>query len=248
LGTPSKVITHGRGLRGLSLATLAFITLALALVFFYAPLDADQGFVQKIFYIHVPLSIVSLCGFIFGGVMAVGHLRTGERKWDMRAYVAIHMALIFSVGALITGSIWAKASWGHWWVWNEPTLVSFLIVVLMFATYQPLRFSIEDPERQARYASVFAVVAGAFVPLNFIAVRLAQGLVHPRVLTLQGGNLPGSMRLTFYISLIGVALLYGTLWKYEMAAKNARMQTRALRRLILGEDELRPLRRSAAPS
>ena len=109
-------------------------------------------------------------------MLAIGHLRTGDRTWDMRSYVAIHMALIFGVGALITGSIWAKASWGHWWVWNEPTLVSFLIVVLLFATYQPLRFAIEDPERQARYASVFSIVAGAFVPLNFIAVRLAQQL------------------------------------------------------------------------
>ena len=129
----------------------------------------------------------------------------------MRSYVAIHMALIFGVGGLLTGAIWAKASWGHWWVWSEPTLVSFLIVVLLFATYQPLRFSIEDPERQARYASVFAIVAGAFVPLNFIAVRLAQGFVHPRVLTLTGGNLPGSMRLAFMVSLIGIALLYATL-------------------------------------
>jgi heme exporter protein C len=239
---------YGRGLRTLAFATVATITLALALVFFYAPLDADQGFIQKIFYIHVPLAIVSLCGFIFGGILAIGHLRTGDRKWDMRSYVAIHIALVFSIAALITGSIWAKASWGHWWVWNEPTLVSFLIVVLLFATYQPLRFSIEDPERQARYASVFAIVAGAFVPLNFIAVRLAQGLVHPRVLTLEGGNLPGSMRLVFYISLLGILLLYVTLWKYEMAAKNARMQTRALRRMLIGEDDIRPLKRSAAPS
>ena len=59
---------------------------ALALVFFYAPLDADQGFVQKIFYIHVPLAIVSLCGFVLGGLLAIGHLRTGDRKWDMRSY------------------------------------------------------------------------------------------------------------------------------------------------------------------
>ncbi|HSO97941.1 MAG TPA: cytochrome c biogenesis protein CcsA [Solirubrobacteraceae bacterium] len=239
---------YGRGLRSLAIATTALITLAFALVFFYAPLDADQGFVQKIFYVHVPLAIVSLCGFIFGGAMAIGHLRTGDRRWDMRSYVAIHMALIFSVAALITGSIWAKASWGHWWVWNEPTLVSFLIVVLMFATYQPLRFSIEDPERQARYASVFAIVAGAFVPLNFIAVRLAQQFVHPRVLTLSGGHLPGPMQLTFYVSLLGITGLYATLWKYEMAAKNARMQTRRLRRMLLGDDQLRPLRRSAAPS
>jgi heme exporter protein C len=240
--------TNGRGLRGFAIATVATITAAFALVFFYAPLDADQGFVQKIFYVHVPLAIVSLCGFIAGGLFAIAHLRTGDRRWDMRAYVAIHMSLIFGVGTLITGSIWAKASWGHWWVWEEPTLVSYLIVVLMYATYQPLRFSIEDPERQARYASVFAIVAGAFVPLNFIAVRLAQNFVHPRVLTLSGGNLPGPMRLTFLVSLAGVALLFVTLWKYEMAAKDARMQIRRLRRSVIGEEAVRPLRRSAAPS
>ena len=240
--------TYSKGLKALTLATIATITVAFTLVFFYAPLDADQGFVQKIFYLHVPLAIISLCGFVLGGLFAIGHLRTGDRVWDMRSYVAIHMALIFGIGGLISGSIWAKASWGHWWVWNEPTLVSFLIVLLLFATYQPLRFSIEDPERQARYASVFAIVAGAFVPLNFIAVRLAQQFVHPRILTLGGGNLPGSMRLTFIVSLVGLALLYATLWKYEMTAKNTRMQTRRLRRRLMGEDAVRPLGRSAAPS
>ena len=241
-------MTYGRGLRGLAQATIVTIAVALILVFFYAPLDADQGFVQKIFYLHVPLAIVSLCGFIVGALLAVGHLRTGDRRWDLRSYVAIHLSLIFGIGALITGSIWAKASWGHWWVWSEPTLVSFLIVVLLFATYQPLRFAIEDPERQARYASVFSIVAGAFVPLNFIAVRLAQQYVHPRILTLSGGNLPGPMRLTFLVALIGIALLFVTLWKYEMAAKNARSQVRALRRTLLGDEGVRPLGRSAAPS
>jgi heme exporter protein C len=239
---------YGKWLRGLAVATTITIGLALVLIFFYAPLDADQGFVQKIFYLHVPLAIVSLCGFILGGGLAIGYLRTGDRKWDLRSYVAIHMALIFGIGGLITGSIWAKASWGHWWVWNEPTLVSFLIVLLLFATYQPLRFSIEDPERQSRYASVFSVMAGAFVPLNFIAVRLAAQYVHPRVLTLGGGQLPGSMRLTFLVSLVGIALLYATLWRYEMTAKNTRFQVRRLRRTLLGEDAVRPVGRSAAPS
>jgi heme exporter protein C len=242
------VPTYGKGLRGLSIITLTTVVVALTLVFFYAPLDANQGFIQKIFYIHVPLAIVSLCGFIFGAVLAIMHLRTDDRRYDMRAYVAIHMALIFGVAGLITGSIWAKASWGHWWVWNEPTLVSYLIVLLMYATYMPFRFSIEDPERQARYASVFAIVAGAFVPLNFLAVRLAQQFVHPRVLNFSGGNLPGPMALTFYVSLLGITLLYVTLWKYEMAAKDARIQMRKLRRRMLGDDDIRPAPRSAAPS
>jgi heme exporter protein C len=239
--------TYGRGLRSLSVLTVLVVGGALALTFFYAPLDANQGFVQKIFYIHVPLAIVSLCGFVFGALMAIGYLRTGERKWDMRSYVAIHMALIFGIGGLLSGSIWAKASWGHWWVWNEPTLVSFLIVLLLFATYQPLRFSIEDPERQSRYAAVFAIVCGAFVPLNFIAVRLSTQFVHPRVLTLTGGNLPTPMLITFLVSLLGIALLYTTLWKYEMAAKNARSQVRRLRRTLLGDDLERPYGRSASP-
>ena len=216
-------------------------------MFFYAPLDVTQGFVQKVFYVHVPLAIVSLCGFMFGGALAIGYLRTGDRRWDMRSYVAIHLSLIFGVGGLITGSIWAKASWGHWWVWNEPTLVSFLIVLLLFCTYQPMRFSIEDPERQARYASVFAIVSGAFVPLNYLAVQAATSYVHPRVLTLGSANLPPSMGFVFVVSLLAFALLYVTLWKYEMAAKNARAQVRRLRRMLLGDDLVAPLGRSAAP-
>ena len=221
---------YGKGLRALSIATIAVMALGLVLIFFYAPLDAEQGFLQKIFYVHVPLAIIALCGFVFAAVMAILHLRTRDARWDMRSYVAIHMSLIFALGALITGSIWAKGSWGHWWVWNEPTLVSFLIVFLLYATYQPLRFAIEDPERQARYASVFAITAGAFVPLNFIAVRLSTAYLHPRVLG-STSNLPPRMALTFLVSLLGIALLYATLCMYELTAKHTRAQLRALRRL-----------------
>ena len=244
-----RPVLYGGGLRALSIGAAGSMALALALVFFYAPLDAEQGFLQKIFYVHVPLAIVALCGFVLGGVFAIQHLRTRESRWDMRSYVAIHMSLIFAVGTLITGSIWAKGSWGHWWVWNEPTLVSFLIVFLLYATYQPLRFAIEDPERQARYASVFAVTAGAFVPMNFIAVRLSTAYLHPRVLG-SASNLPGSMRLTFLVSLVAMALLYATLCKYELTAKHTRAQLRALRRRLAGDEAEAGARRprSAAPA
>jgi heme exporter protein C len=235
-------------LRTLSISTVVAMTAALGMVFFYAPLEAEQGFLQKIFYVHVPLAIVALSGFVLGGLFAIQHLRTRDPRWDIRSYVAIHMSLIFGVGTLITGSIWAKGSWGHWWVWSEPTLVSFLIVFLLYATYQPLRFAIEDPERQARYASVFAITAGAFVPMNFIAVRLSTAYLHPRVLG-STSNLPGPMALTLVVSLLAIALLYATLCKYELTAKHARMQMRALRRRLSGESEQAPVRtRSAAPS
>ena len=220
---------YGKGLRALSIATALVLTAATALIFFYAPLDADQGVIQKIFYVHVPMAIVALCGFVAGGLMAIQHLRTGDRAWDMRSYVAIHLSIVFGVGVLITGSIWAKRSWGHWWVWDEPVLVSFLIVFLLYCCYQPLRFAISDPERQGRYAAVFAIAAGAFVPINFVAVRMAVQQVHPRVLSETGGHLPGDMRLTFLVALAGVALLFATLWKLELTSKNASDQLRRLR-------------------
>jgi heme exporter protein C len=222
---------YSSGLRALSIATVAAFCAALGLVFFYAPIEADQGFLQKIFYLHVPLAIVALCGFVLGGLMAIAHLRTRDARWDLRSYVTIHMSLIFGVAVLITGSIWARGSWGHWWVWDEPTLVSFLIIFLLYATYQPLRFAIEDPERQARYASVFAITAGAFVPLNFIAVRLSASYVHPRVLGATS-NLPASMAFTFLASLVAMALLFVTLYKYELTAKRTRMLLKARSRIL----------------
>jgi heme exporter protein C len=222
-------VLYGTRLRALSIATLVTMTAAFGLAFFYA-------------------AMVALGGFVFGGIMAIQHLRTGDSKYDLRSYVAIHLSLILGVGVLLTGAIWAKASWGHWWVWDEPTLVSFLIVFLLYATYQPMRFSIEDRERQGRYASVFAIVAGAFVPLNFLAVRLAQAYTHPRVFATADGGLPAKMQLAFLVSLAGMALLYLTLWRYEMASKHTSAQLRALRRKLSGDDAVAPVGRTAAPS
>ena len=224
---------HGRGLGPLSIASVAVLVGAFALVFFYAPNDADQGFIQKIFYLHVPLALVALGGFITGGIYGIKHLRSGSREHDMKSYVAIHLSIILGIATLVTGMIWAKASWGAWWVWEEPMLVAFLIVFLLYSCYQPLRFAIEDPDRQMRYAAVFAVVGGAFVPICFMSVRFAQtALVHPRTFDQTGGGMPGSMFLTFLIALAGMTLLFVTLWKYELASKSARAKLASLRRTL----------------
>ena len=217
-------------LRNLALLSAVVLGAGFALAFFYAPLDRE-GFIQKIFYLHVPLAIVALVGFIVAGIHAIQHLRTGDAVHDARAYVSIHMSVILGVAVLITGAIWARAQWGVWWEWREPTLVSFLIVFLLYCTYYPLRFAIPERDRQARYASVFAIAAGAFVPLNFLAVRLAEPLIHPRTFSSAGG-LPGEMMFTFLVCLAGMALLWTTLVSFELAAKRTRADLGRLRRAL----------------
>jgi len=152
------------------------------------------------------------------------------------------------VAVLATGSIWARASWGHWWLWSEPTLVSFLIVFLLYCCYQPLRFAVEDPERQASAASVFAVMAGGFVPLNFVAVRAASAYTHPRVLGATGGSMPGSMRLTFIVCLGAMALTYVALYRLEATRKTAAMELKALRRELRRDGVIQDASELAVPA
>jgi heme exporter protein C len=230
--TRSSSDQFARGLKPLAIATVILVAAAGILTFWYAPIDADQGMRQKIFFLHVPLAIVTLCGFVAGGVMGLRYLQTRDSAWDLRSYVAIHLSLILGVVVLLTGMIWAKTAWGVYWEWKEPTLVSFLIVFLLFAIYQPMRFAIEDPERQAQTAAVYSVVCGAFVPLNFIAVRMAESLIHPRVLSTTGGGLPPKMQLTFYVCVLAAAVLWVTLWKFELVSKSLRMQLKKLERRL----------------
>jgi heme exporter protein C len=222
-------------LRNLAIATVALLAAGFALAFFWAPEDADQGFIQKIFYLHVPLAIVALVGFVVAAIHAIRHLRTGDPVHDARSYVSIHMSVIFGVGVLLTGAIWAKGAWGIWWEWREPTLVSFLIVFLLYATYYPLRYAIEDRDQQARYASVFAITAGAFVPLNFLAVRMAESFIHPRTFSSSGG-LPGDMWVAFLVCFAGIALLWVTLVAFELGSKRSSGDLRKIRRALEGED------------
>jgi heme exporter protein C len=233
-------------LRTLSLATVVVVLAGFVLAFFYAPVD-EEGFIQKIFYLHVPLAILALVGFMVAAVHSIRHLRTNDPVHDARSYVSIHISVIFGVAVLLTGALWAKGQWGVWWEWREPTLVSFLIIFLLYATYYPLRYSIEDRDRQARYASVFAITAGAFVPLNFLAVRAAEPFIHPRTFSSAGG-LPGEMLLAFLVCLVGAALLWTTLVAFELAAKRSSGDLRRLRRALQPtEAPPPPPRRSVAP-
>jgi heme exporter protein C len=234
-------------MRTLAIATAVTLLAGYALAFFYAPIESE-GFIQKIFYLHVPLAVIALLGFIVAALYAIQHLRRDDPAYDARSYVAIHMSVIFGTAALLTGALWAKGQWGVWWEWREPTLVSFLIIFLLYATYYPLRYAIEDRDRQARYASVFAITAGAFVPLNFLAVRLAEPFIHPRTFSSTGG-LPGEMLIAFLVCLAGMALLWVTLVRFELEAKAASADIGRLRRALdPGYAPAAPPRRTVVPA
>src|SRR5436309_12605555 len=94
----------------LPFVTAALFAVSLALVFFYVPTDADQGFSQRIFYFHVPIALTSYACFGWGAWKALRVLWKGDLRADLESYVAIHQGVIFGALTLATGSIWARAS------------------------------------------------------------------------------------------------------------------------------------------
>src|SRR5581483_6730378 len=138
----------------LAIASLVLVTLSLALVFFVVPNDANQGFSQRIFYFHVSIAFTAYACFAGGAWKALVHLLKRDPRADLESYVAVHQGLIFGTLVLVTGSIWAKISWGHWWLWSEDQRVLFLVLFLFYAAYFMLRFSVDPGPQRANFSAV----------------------------------------------------------------------------------------------
>jgi heme exporter protein C len=213
-------------------ATAGLVALAVALVFFYAPTDTDQGFSQRIFYFHVPIALTSYACFGWGAWKALRYLRTRDERADTESYVAIHQGVVFGALTLITGSIWAKASWGVWWSWGENQLVLFLVLFLFYCAYFMLRFSVEPGVQRANMSAVYALFGVVLIPVSFLAIRLSQNFIHPVVFNSHGPQMTGAQFVTFCVSFAAVLALFATLYRVELAGKRIDAHLRELRELL----------------
>jgi heme exporter protein C len=205
---------------------------ALGLIFFYAPTDADQGFSQRIFYFHVPIALTSYVCFGWGAWKALRYLRTRDERADLESYVAIHQGVIFGALTLITGSLWARASWGVWWSWGEDQLVLFLVLFLFYCAYFMLRFSLEAGAPRASMSAVYALFGVVLIPVSFLAIRLSKQFIHPVVFTSHGPQMTHTQFLAFCVAWAGMLALFATLYRVELAGKRIDAHLRELRELL----------------
>ena len=214
----------------LAFAAAALLVGGIALAIFWAPEDVDQGFSQKIFYIHVPVALTAYAFFGLGAWKALRLLSTRDSHYDLESYTAVHMGVIFGLLTLVTGSIWAKTSWGQWWSWGERQLVLFLVVFLFYSAYFMLRYSTDPGPRRERNSAVFALFGVALIPVSFLAVRIAGTILHPTVFTHDDGvAMPWEMFLAFCICLGGVLALAATFYRVELAGKRIDASLKELR-------------------
>jgi heme exporter protein C len=205
---------------------------AVTMIFFVAPEDADQGISQKIFYFHVPIALTAYAAFGLGAWKALRLLWLREERYDLESYTAIHQGTIFGALTLLTGSIWAKASWGVWWTWSSNQLVLFLVLFLFYCAYFMLRFSIEPGPRRERISAVYALFGVALIPVSFFAIRLANDFIHPTVFTRDGPQMTGTMFAAFCIAWAAILLLAYVMYLVELMGKRIDGSLRELREAL----------------
>jgi heme exporter protein C len=209
-----------RWLTLLDIVTAVLLLAATLRVFFFTPVEAVMGPVQKVFYFHVSTAWVGMLAFGVAAVVGIFYLRTADRKWDLAAVAAVEIGLVFTLVCIVTGSIWARPIWNTWWTW-DPRLTTATIMELIYAAYLMLRQGLEDPERRARFGAVYAIVGFISVPLTFISIRIFR-TIHPVVI---GSNDPSaagafdmspSMLVTFIFSLITFSIIFVDLLAHRL--------------------------------
>lgn len=187
-------------------ASALALAAASATIFFYAPVEATMGIVQKIFYFHVPAAMAAYLGFTITSVASFLYLLRPGRYWDMAAASGAEVGLLFCLYVLISGPIWAYKAWGQAWVW-DPQLTATLVLFLLYGGYFLLR-SLSDPNDQMRKAAaVLGVIAFIDIPLIHYAVQKWGG-THPVVEREGGGGLAAPIETTLSVSMVAFLLLF----------------------------------------
>jgi len=208
----SILVSKPQLLKILDFVTIALLFIAIGLVFFFAPIEAIMGRVQKVFYFHVASAWVGMLSFMVSAVVGILYLTSEDTKWDTIGLSSVEIGLVFSIIAVVSGSIWARPIWNTWWTW-DPRLTTTTIMIFVYAAYLMLRSGIDDPDKMERFGAVYALIGFVSVPLTFFSARLYR-TIHPVIV---GSNQPGAtgsfdmtanMQFVLFFCLITFSFIY----------------------------------------
>jgi heme exporter protein C len=190
---------------------------ALYMIGFYAPVEREQGIVQKIFYFHVPSAWVAFLAFFFVFVFSFRYISSRDKRWDNRALAAAEAGVMFCTLVIVTGPIWAKPVWGIWWTWDA-RLTLTLVLWLIYVAYLLLRRYVAGTEKRALLSAILGIVGFIDVPLVYFAIRWWR-TQHPQPVFGGGpdSGLDPRMAATLWVCVAAFTLLF--LYFYSIRAR-----------------------------
>lgn len=211
-----------------SLLTLFVVGLAQYFVFMIVPNEQIMGAVQRVFYFHVATAFACYAAFFVVFVASVSYLTSRNKNHDIISVAAGEVGFVFCTIVLVTGMIWGHCAWNTWFRWEEPRLVTFLVLWLIFLSFTVLR-NFGDPAKTAVHGSILGIIGAASVPLVYASIKLLpqSARLHPEVIE-RGGLKDPSYWQAFGISVIGMLLLCALLVWVRYRIGVAENRSRAL--------------------
>ncbi|GGM04849.1 cytochrome c-type biogenesis heme exporter protein C [Deinococcus aerophilus] len=168
------------------LGAATLVTLATAIVLgLAAPLDLNQGSLVRLMFVHVPSAWLSYLAYGGTGLFGLLYLIRRQRRWDRLALASAEIGVLFTVVTIVGGMLWAKPTWGVYWVWDA-RLTTTALSLVVYGGYLLIRTLIDDPERRARVSAVVGIVGTLYVPVNYMAVEWWRGVHQTQTLKLLG--------------------------------------------------------------
>jgi heme exporter protein C len=165
-----------------------------------APVDAGQGVIANILYVHVPCAFSAYAGFLTTAVCGALYLARRDERFDRLAIAGAEVGVLFCTLTILSGPIWAKGTWGQWWVW-DPRLTVTLLLWFVYLAYLLLRSFTDGSERTARFAAVYGLLGMLVIPLNYFAIEMFGGAaMHPE--NLESDSLGKGIALPFAMSVV----------------------------------------------
>ena len=204
----------------------------LYLIFMVAPTaSADHLWhLQRVMYFHVPIAIMSFLAFFLVFVASIAYLVRRNERWDTVAHACAEVGVVFVTMALLTGIIWARPIWGHWWTW-EPRLTTTLILWLIYVAYLMIRAYAPNRTKGALYSAVVGIIGFVDVPIVYYSVVWWRS-IHPSPVVgplSQAGALNGDMYGVLLFSFITFFVLFVYLMLERASLRDAEDQIGRLR-------------------
>ncbi len=197
--------------------TLWFLVAGLVLVAFgsaygllYAPEDRLMGDSVRILYIHVPTVWLAMGGWTGIAIASVMQIVWRHPLAAVAARAVAVPGAVFTALGLITGSIWARPTWGTWWVWDG-RVTSVLVLFFLYLAYIALANASGDKGGVSRVTAIFGIVGAINIPIINRSVVWWNSLHQPASITVSGSSIDSAFLWPLMVNVIGFSLLFGAI-------------------------------------
>lgn len=190
-------------------------------IFAWTPIEATQGVIQRIYYVHIPLAWIAELAFGTTALLGIMYLWLRDDRLDAAAVSAAEGGVFMATGLLIVGPLWARVAWGTYWT-PDPRLNFTLILFFIFIGYFMVRGAVVDVDRGKRLSAVVAIVGALDIPLIHMSVYWFRSL-HPEpvVLRPEGPQADPRIVVTLLLAVAAYTLVFLGLWRLRYLAELA---------------------------